>query len=165
MLVIPLLVISDHVLNAALIFYSFTSSGSIVGCCGSWLAWTCSFSSVHCLLSTSVILLSDSSGSWVVLPLLAKLSISRSVCAAFGKLYHWFWDLSSSLCKEKSSIGCYTKVHQTKCDVIWENQSHGAKLIFWVIDIIWKFELFSFHNCLLGSPLILVSKVTDVQRP
>ena len=42
------------------------------------------------------------------------------------------------------------------CDVIWENPSHGAKLIFWVIDIMWKFELFSFQTLLLGSPLILV---------
>ncbi len=32
------------------------------------------------------------------------------------------------------------------CDVIWENPSHGAKLIFWVIGIMWKFELFSFQN-------------------
>ena len=29
------------------------------------------------------------------------------------------------------------------CDVIWENLSHSAKFIFWVIDITLKFELFS----------------------
>ena len=52
-----------------------------------------------------------------------------------------------------------------KCDVIWQNLSHVAKLIFWVIDIMWKSELISFQNFLLGFPLILVSKVTDVQRP
>ncbi len=51
------------------------------------------------------------------------------------------------------------------CDVICENPSHVAKLIFWVIGIMRKFELFSFQNVLLGSPLILESKVTDVQRP
>ncbi len=34
---------------------------------------------------------------------------------------------------------------------------------FWVISIMWKFALSSFHKFLLGSPLILVSKVIDVQ--
>ena len=27
-----------------------------------------------------------------------------------------------------------------KCDVIWENLSHGAKLIFWVIGTMWKYK-------------------------
>ncbi len=36
---------------------------------------------------------------------------------------------------------------------------------FELFDSMSKFELFSFQKFLLGSPLILVSKVTDVQRP
>ena len=48
--------------------------------------------------------------------------------------------------------------------MIWKNPSHGAKFIFWVVDIRWKFELFSFQNFLLGSLLTPLSKVT-VQRP
>ncbi len=56
------------------------------------------------------------------------------------------------------------KIKCSKCDVIWENPTHVAKLVFWVIVVMWKFELFSVQNFLLGSPVILVSKVTDVQR-
>ncbi len=41
-----------------------------------------------------------------------------------------------------------------KCDVIWENLSHGAKLIFWVIGIKWKCvlssELFTWISCDTG---------------
>ncbi len=56
------------------------------------------------------------------------------------------------------------KLTNYTCDVIWESPSHGAKLIFWVIGIMWKFELSSFQKFLLWSPLILVSKNTNVQR-
>ena len=60
-------------------------------------------------------------------------------------------------------------LYHTVCHYLWCDLRKPitiAKLIFWVIDIImWKFKLFSFHTCLIGSPLILVSKVTDFQRP
>ncbi len=50
------------------------------------------------------------------------------------------------------------------CDVIWENLSHAARYQTWVIGIIWKLKLSSFQNVLLELSVILVSKVTDVQR-
>ena len=48
--------------------------------------------------------------------------------------------------------------------MIWENLSHSAKYQIWVIGVIRKFELSSFRNFLLEPSVILVSKVTDVQR-
>ncbi len=55
---------------------------------------------------------------------------------------------------------------QTICDVnvICENVSHGAKYQIWVIGIISKFVLYSFQNFLLGPSVMLVPKVTDVQK-
>ena len=51
-------------------------------------------------------------------------------------------------------------------NVMWSEKTcaHGVKLIFWVIGIMWKFELLSFQKFLLGSPLILVSKVTECSK-
>ncbi len=49
------------------------------------------------------------------------------------------------------------------CDVICENPSHGAKLIF---ELLTSFESLNipFQNILFGSFMIPISKVTDVQR-
>ncbi len=48
--------------------------------------------------------------------------------------------------------------------MMWSEKTHHMVQNWLLNDIMRKFELFSFQNVLLRSPLILVSKVTDVQR-
>ncbi len=49
--------------------------------------------------------------------------------------------------------------------VMWSEKTHHmVQIDFGVIGIMWKFQLSSFQNFLLGFSLILVPKVNDVQR-
>ena len=62
--------------------------------------------------------------------------------------------------KLMSYLMIYSSLPLKICDMICENPSHGGKFT----GITWKFESSPFQNILLGSSVILVSKVTDVQR-